>query len=418
MRSMPMPARASMQRAELTFKHNAAHGRHGWLRLTPAYSVRVVDDILSRHDPRESVLDPFSGTATTPLCAAERGHAAVSCDINPFLVWFGNLKLHHFSDHEPDEAEAASTRLAEFAADEANPGVPPPPLSNIERWWSSGDLGFLCRLLYGIRHLHDVSERARDLLLIAFCRSMMASSNAAFNHQSMSFKTMVREAADLPAGTDSLDRCRQFTMDAQLVAEGARHNPRKPGARVVHADARCLPGQLADSTDLLITSPPYPNRMSYIRELRPYMYWLGFLEDKREAGELDWQAVGGTWGIATSRVAAWERSTDVFSPDYVQPLLERIRVADARSGDVLSRYVGKYFEDIWLHIQTALRIVRPGGHLHYIVGNSKFYDVVVPTETIYRDMLLEAGVSAVEIVPLRKRNSKKELIEFDVVATR
>lgn len=40
------PARLG-RRAELTFKHNANHGRHGWLRLTPAYSVKLVNDILS-----------------------------------------------------------------------------------------------------------------------------------------------------------------------------------------------------------------------------------------------------------------------------------------------------------------------------------------------------------------------------------
>lgn len=57
-----------------------------------------------------------------------------------------------------------------------------------------------------------------------------------------------------------------------------------------------------------------------------------------------------------------------------------------------------------------------GAELHYIVGNSKFYDVLVPTERIYRDMLLEAGARSVQINALRKRNSKKELVEFDVVA--
>lgn len=42
------------------------------------------------------------------------------------------------------------------------------------------------------------------------------------------------------------------------------------------------------------TSPHYPNRISYIRELRPYMYWMKFLGEAREAGEMDWKAIGGT----------------------------------------------------------------------------------------------------------------------------
>ena len=62
-------------------------GRHGWLRLTPAYSVHLVRLELSNYDPDCVVLDPFSGTGTTGICAAECGLNAILTDLNPFLVW-------------------------------------------------------------------------------------------------------------------------------------------------------------------------------------------------------------------------------------------------------------------------------------------------------------------------------------------
>ena len=406
------------RRAELTFKHNASLGRHGWLRLTPAYSVRVVDDILAKHPRSDRVVDPFSGTGTTALCAAQRGHEAVSFDINPFLVWFGNLKLAIFSHEELDEARDMGEQAVHSALAKRSRAAASPPLSNIERWWDGEDLSFLRRLSCAIQCLPRASDHARDLVRVAFCRSMIGLSNAAFNHQSMSFKS--RDGRRRGHGGDSDWRVRcgaRFRRDLQTVLAGAARNP-LARARVIEADARALPRAFQRGADLLITSPPYPNRMSYIRELRPYMYWLGFLREKRDAGELYWRAIGGTWGIATSRVGAWQRRADTFFPDYTPAILGKIREADAASGDVLSRYVGKYFEDIWSHLRSALAIVRRGASLHYIVGNSKFYDVVVPTELIYRDMLLEAGASRVDVVPLRKRNSKKELIEFDVIAVR
>lgn len=52
--------------------------------------------------------------------------------------------------------------------------------------------------------------------------------------------------------------------------------------------------------------------------------------------------------------------------------------------------------------------------MHYIVGNSTFYNVLLPIEQIYRDMLLELGLADVSIKVLRKRNSKKELFEYEV----
>lgn len=92
-------ARSMRQRAELTYKQNVHHGRHGWLRLTPAYSVRLVDQVLAEFGAgARSVFEPFSGTGTTPLCAAYRGLRAVATDINPFLIWIARVKSARYSD--------------------------------------------------------------------------------------------------------------------------------------------------------------------------------------------------------------------------------------------------------------------------------------------------------------------------------
>src|SRR6266852_3980214 len=84
-------------RSDLTFKHNLKQGRHGWLRLTPAYSIKVVHQILDEHPEVEHVIDPFSGTGTTGLVCGERGLACDLLDINPFLVWFCRVKTSNYS---------------------------------------------------------------------------------------------------------------------------------------------------------------------------------------------------------------------------------------------------------------------------------------------------------------------------------
>jgi len=53
------------QRADYTFRFNSSLGRHGWLRLTPAYSVKLVKETLKGESPESLVFDPFSGTGTT-----------------------------------------------------------------------------------------------------------------------------------------------------------------------------------------------------------------------------------------------------------------------------------------------------------------------------------------------------------------
>jgi hypothetical protein len=49
------------------------------------------------------------------------------------------------------------------------------------------------------------------------------------------------------------------------------------------------------------------------------------------------------------------------------------------------------------------------------VGNSSFYGVLVPVEQILAEFFAEQGFSSVEVVPLRKRNCKKELREFEII---
>lgn len=93
------------QRSDYTFKYNTKMGRHGWLRLTPAYSVKLVQELVSETPKDSFILDPFSGTATTGLCAIEMGMNAHLCDINPFLIWFGNTKLFNFSGKKLNDLE-------------------------------------------------------------------------------------------------------------------------------------------------------------------------------------------------------------------------------------------------------------------------------------------------------------------------
>jgi len=99
-------------------------------------------------------------------------------------------------------------------------------------------------------------------------------------------------------------------------------------------------------------------------------------------------------------------------------ILSRIRKADKKSGVVLSNYVAKYFEDMWRHIRDLVNVMSMGGTVHYIVGNSKFYNTLIPVERLFAEMLTEAGFRDVHITRIRKRNSKKELYEFDVSATK
>ena len=427
----------TQQRADLTFRGNVHSGRHGWLRLTTAYSLTLARERMAHLAPGSSVLEPFAGSGTTPLVAEEMGLHCQAREINPFLVWFTNAKLDYYSPQTRSEAQQAAAQVLSQASACEKADIPfwTPPIHHIERWWDPVTLKALAALKSFI-NIH--SGQVRNLLDVAFCRVMMGTSNVVFNHQSMSLKKLEADtdqpAFELPANTyqDVLTRFQlEFGEVVTTLAE-----PLRLTASVHQGDSK-TPFDAFEPADMVLTSPPYCNRMSYIRELRPYMYWLGFLTSGEQASDLDWKSTGGTWGKASTRLRGWSPS---ISPDYQSddsqdgtpvptpaeleaslPIASELAAAlenieKGKSGDILAPYVHKYFLDMWQHFLMIDPVLKPGGDMCYVIGNSTFSGTEVPTHRWYAQMMEALGYTNIHIDTLRKRNSNKALYEFAVCA--
>lgn len=395
------PQERALLSPRITFRGNLRSTRHGWLRLTPAYSVELVRELVTaRSRPDLPVLDPFCGTGTTLTACAEQGIACHTVDINPFLRWLAEAKSRPYTAADLSRARALVTEMARAAA-KGTTCEWVPPLHNIEKWWDERTLAALSR---AFAELSGKRGKARDLAVLAFCRTLVDAGNVSFRHQSMSFRT--RDGA--------ADVGELLTAAFEALSVGATQPLLGSQGRVLLGDSRGLGEILSNnSCGSVVTSPPYVNRMSYIRELRPYMYWLGFLADGRQAGELDWQAIGGTWGVATSKLSRWQPEQQL-ELSRLQPLVRKIEKQSA----VLARYVERYFCDMDRHVASVGQVLARGGRAHYVVGNSKFFDVVVPAEKLFADLFSAHGFVHVKTRVLRRRTSKKELFEYLVSAER
>ncbi len=387
----------------ITYRGNLRSTRHGWLRLTPAYSVELVRELIAaRSRPDLPVLDPFCGTGTTLTACAEQGIACQTVDINPFLRWLAEVKSRRYTRRDLESADKLVAAMAQAAREGASQAWVP-ALYQIEKWWDEATLGGLSR---AFAQLSGRRGKARDLAALAFCRTLVDAGNVSFRHQSMSFRER-GPTPDVGALLGAAFAALRPGAEQPMPSGG-------PSNRVLLGDSREIGQILAHSScGSVVTSPPYVNRMSYIRELRPYMYWLGFLDDGRQAGELDWRAIGGTWGVATSKLTTWRPDAKLDLP-RLEPLVRKIE----KSSPVLARYVERYFCDMAQHVQGVARVLARGGQAHYVVGNSKFFDVVVPAEKLFADLFAGHGLVEVRTRVLRRRTSKKELFEYLVSAKR
>lgn len=396
------------QRADYTFKYNSQFGRHGWLRLTPAYSVKLVRELIREDCSRKSkIIDPFSGTATTGLVAAEMGFDATLFDINPFLIWLGNTKCHHFSATKLSILKEAFTECIDNAVISNDCWVP--PIHNIERWWHKETLDILASVRKSLVDTFGEpnGNYYHNLVWIAFSRLIIETSSAAFNHVSMSFK----EQSTRYGLTYVKNLFKQIFIHIISTAQKQINGD----VEIFKMDSKDLSHAKTDLYDTVITSPPYPNRISYIRELRPYMYWIKFLNNGCDAGTLDWETIGGTWGAATSNLKKWD-PVNMNLPKQLYAVCNDIRSSGDKNSDIMSLYVHKYFDDMHSHLQKITTILKPDAKLNYIVGNSSFYGRFVNTELIIAECMQSIGYKNITIRTIRKRNTNKGLFEFNVKA--
>ena len=167
--------------------------------------------------------------------------------------------------------------------------------------------------------------------------------------------------------------------------------------------------------DRVITSPPYPNRYSYVWNTRPHLYLLGFFENAKQASELDLSTIGGTWGAATSIL-----SNGRIEPKYpivrraVSPVTEKIAASDG----MMANYVMKYFNLLAQQIAALHASLSADGQVAYVVGCSRIKGVYVETDVLLAEILEGLGYRVKRIERFRRRHSGKDLHESTVYAAK
>lgn len=79
------------------FSANMERPRHRWYAFKEGFSTTLVERAIreTKKDSKSTsftVLDPFSGSGTSPLTALQRGCNAVGYEVNPFMSFVGKTK--------------------------------------------------------------------------------------------------------------------------------------------------------------------------------------------------------------------------------------------------------------------------------------------------------------------------------------
>jgi DNA methylase len=410
---------APISAKKVTFKAGLASRVHRWFRLTPSFGPDLVRHMLSelKCAPGEVVLDPFAGASTTLIECQLEQRRCIGFEINPLLHFAGLSCLHWAID--PNTARAALDEVSARAMELRSRvtfelleehGLAIPPIHNPTRWWRPDVLRDLLVLKASISDVEDAA--LRDFLRLGLAGKLVPDfTNVTLGRLQLFFIDRTTDAIDVFGGFAS--HIRDMILDLEEIHE---QELQETAALYLHdsttsASELDVDGQVGCVT----TSPPYPNRYSYVWNTRPHLYFFDFFDSARQASDLDKATIGGTWGTATSVLAK-----GVVEPtcDAVDTVVSQV-VRDIRSSDnLMANYVMKYFNLLADQIVTMDPLLASNGRVAYVVGCSRIKGTFVETDVLLGKLFerLNLGYARHEVHRIRKRNSGKDLHESIVYA--
>ena len=269
---------------------------HDWYRFVLSYPPHLVRDYLSRLNgsPEKRVLDPFCGTGTTIVECKKLGVPSIGVEAHPMAHFASTTKVDW--DVDPRELEDSSRRIAAAAIDELEAsGIiddPAPALiaempdrkklrtlaPEIEKLLLGNSISPLP--LHKTLLLRDTirtkgSERCRSHQLLALAKALVTTiGNLEFGPE----VGVGPAKADAPVVSRWLRLIQEMADDLRTLKQLA-----SVPSHVHHADSRDIAKLVgAESIDIVITSPPYPNEKDYTRTTRLETVLLGFITSKKE----------------------------------------------------------------------------------------------------------------------------------------
>ena len=396
---------------------------HEWYRFVLSFPAHLVRDYLCGFglDGTDTVLDPFCGTGTTLVEAKLRGIPSVGIEANTMAHFACSVKVDWSADPDGllEHAKAVALRAEEEIAAHGRraPRKLPAETSALLLKDSISPLPLHKALLLLEQIERDGDGPFRRHELLAFAKSLVHDdSNLHFGPE-----VGVRRVrhVDAPVVGNWLREVASIAADLR----GARNAAIPAVAR--HADARRLAELLEPrSISAVFTSPPYPNEKDYTRTTRLESVLLGFIRDKAELRALKQGLLR-----SNTRNVYKDDDDDRWVAEYpeiqrIAAEIERRRIAMGKTSGFEKQYgrVTKlYFGGMARHLAQLRRLLKPGAHLGYVVGDQASYlRVMIRTGRLLGEIAQSLGYQLVGIDLFRTRfaTATREQMREEVVVLR
>lgn len=412
---------------------------HQWYRFVLSFPPHLVREYVAKFglNSHHRVLDPFCGTGTTSVECKKLGIPSFGLEANPVACFASQTKLQwdiapqKLLRHALMVADTANRRLEEdgFFDDDAYrfferpAGINvklrslPEAVSNLLLTNSISPIP-LHKTLILLEALADHNDdRFRDHERLALATALVNGiSNLHFGPE----VGVGPPKSNAPVVSLWLDGVRAMAQDLEILGK-----TKMAKAIVYQADARNgAPMLPSNSVDAVITSPPYPNEKDYTRTTRLESVLLGFIQSKGELRDLKKQMVrSNTRGVykadTDDALVAGHPQIDIIAAAIEKRRIELNK--DSGFERLYARVTKLYFGGMARHLAGLRRVLRPGAHLAYVVGDQASYlRVMIRTGQLLAGIAESLGYEVIGLDLFRTRLSTatKEQLREEVLVLR
>jgi len=403
------------------FGDNKSRPIHRWIPWIAGFSSEFVRDVFSQylvsnHNSRVTVLDPFCGVGTTLVEAQLQGYESIGFEINPYAALAARAKLKAAAI-SPTQFQNCIEKFQEYMRrreDELLLSTPPTHFNTRIPFFGARTEQKVSRLMRFIRGIRV--PPIADLFSLAFGSVMVSLSNYSYE-PSLSSRPAVGKALqeDAPVVEAMLTKLLAMKSDILWCRSELEKFDSFPSGRVI-ADNFMNALQYLEhcSIDLAVTSPPYLNNYHYIRNTRPQLFWLGFVKKPKDLKRLETENFGKYW--QTVRDA--EPLTLNFEHADLQRVVDKIRSInidrDEYGGPGWANYAVSYFNDTDQFCKILSAVMKPNAHAVIVVGNSILQGVEIPIDDVLADLSTRHGFKTVAIHVVRQKRVGASIVASSV----
>lgn len=399
-------------RQMVTYVPNKIEPTHRWFAYKEGFSHLLVKHLLTELEAisgKSRVFDPFCGSGTTLLVAAERGFEATGVDVLPVSTFISKVKLRSAAEYDLARLEKAVKRLIDAPFTTSKIVAP----GDVKIIGMAYDRQTLAEILFFQEQIQAETDQViQDFLMLGLLAILGKVSYTAKDGQ---YLRLIEQPKAVSVRIALRQQLEMMYSDlnptlGQAIMFGGLVERTKEAVSVQQGDARQLTSQFGQDFDTVITSPPYLNRYDYSRiyTLELCLKWVESFSDLRLIRH----------SLLRSHIESKPAPTNKVQHPALLEILANLAHQELNNVRIPTMIKG-YFEDMNTVIEQLFQVCKPAAKLAVVVGNARFAGELIPVDLLLSELAQLAGFRVDKIVVTRyKGNSSQQMGKYGRVPVR